>query len=143
MIVGDIMRIYLASPFWTQVDKDLINKIEYLAMEYNHELYSPSRDGIILNKDDMGKNSKKVFDENIRAIEWSDTVIVVIDGRDQGTIFECGVAWAKNKEIIGMSNQNFRMNVMLAESVNGFCNGLQELEDYFKGIKKGYKGEIQ
>ena len=68
----------------------------------------------------------------------------MIDGRDQGTIFECGVAYAKNKDIIGFSNQGFRMNVMLAESAKGFCNGLEGLEGYLRSSNvKKYQGEIQ
>ena len=44
-------------------EQKLVKDIEKLVEKCGHELYSPSRDGIILKKDDMGINSEKVFNE--------------------------------------------------------------------------------
>lgn len=76
--------------------------------------------------------AKSVFDEDIRALEECDTVVVCYDGlySDSGTAWEAGYAYAKGKEIFVLCEETaIEASLMM---LNGaYCSiGMKELEEY-------------
>lgn len=86
--------------------------------------------------------AKAVFDEDIRALEECDTVVVCYDGlySDSGTAWEAGYAYAKRKEIFVLCEETaIEASLMM---LNGayYSIGMKELEgyDFEKREKKLY-----
>lgn len=111
------MRVYLASPFFTPTQIQMVEAIEEILRNApDVQLYSPRQDGIVLKdlppKDRLAA-SKKVFHTNIDQISWCHYIVAVIDDRDPGTIWEMGFGYAQGKRIVTYTAQNYGLNVML------------------------------
>ena len=82
--------------------------------------------------------AKAVFDEDIRALEECDTVVVCYDGlySDSDTAWEAGYAYAKGKEIFVLCEETaIEASLMM---LNGaYCSmGMKELEGYNFGKRE-------
>ena len=76
---------------------------------------------------------KKVFDADIRAINQSDTVVVLSYGRiaSAGTSWEAGYAYGIGKRVILVEMPGVRlMSLMVANGRYATIKGLMELQDY-------------
>lgn len=99
--------IYLAAPFFNEKER---SAVERLATELRglYKVYVPMEhtieDAWNLSNNEWGK---RVFDEDIRAIDNSKMVVVLDWGHygDTGTAWECGYAYGKGKNV-----HRFRMN---------------------------------
>lgn len=137
------MKVYLAGPFFNNEEKDLIKRLENHLEKRSHNVFSPSRDGGILEKNASLNNRISIFSQNIGAINWCDVVVAIIDNRDSGTIWEMGYAYALGKPIIAYSDKGYTLNVMLAEAVESLALNEDELDESLKGKKIHYTGDIQ
>ena len=135
------MKVYLASPFFNPQQLSVVEKIEDLASSMpEYELYSPRKDGILIDMtpEQRKKASASVFRTNCKRIVESDLVIAVIDGRDQGTIFEIGYASAfRHIKIVTYSDEKFGVNVMLRYAVHGHVRGTTDLESFLRAFIYG------
>lgn len=97
------MKIYLASPLFTEYERNEVKHYAQAYREQGHYVYVPMEHQIE-NAWDMPNHewARKVFEEDIRAIDESDAVIVLYYGlySDSGTAWEQGYAYAKGKEVI-------------------------------------------
>ena len=87
--------------------------------------------------------AKAVFDEDIRALEECDTVVVYYDGlySDSGTAWKAGYAYAKEKEIFVLCEETV-LEASLMVLNGAYCSmGMKELEgyDFGKREKKLYR----
>lgn len=88
--------------------------------------------------------AKAVFDEDIRALEECDTVIVCYDGlySDSGTAWEAGYAYAKGKKIFVLCEEDVSDTSLMV--INGsYCSmkiGELDKYDFGKMEKKLYEG---
>ncbi|RLC34377.1 MAG: nucleoside 2-deoxyribosyltransferase [Candidatus Nealsonbacteria bacterium] len=137
------MKIYLASPFFNDDQKGVVKKLETILEDCGHEVYSPSRDGGILERFAPKSKRVKILSENIGAIRWADYVIGVIDGRDIGTIWEMGYAYGIGKKVIGYTSEGYDMNVMLTETVCSFVKSNEDLLSVLEGKRIKWEGGIQ
>lgn len=151
------MRFYVASGWFTENQEksrlDILNVLLSLKIElFNVEIsfFSPKEE-CLCKKDDNTNFQSEVFNKNIHEIEFSDAVIVNTTEKDIGTIFEAGVAYEKNKDIIyycpGLKG-NF--NLMLARSGIAVATNVDELKNHIKRyiLTEGnyyseYKGHIE
>ena len=97
------MKIYLASPLFTEHERNEVKRYAKMFREQGNEVYVPMEHQIE-NAWDMPNYvwAKKVFDEDVRAIDNCDTIFVLYYGlySDSGTAWEQGYAYAKGKEVI-------------------------------------------
>ena len=120
-------KIYLASPFFNNGERQSVEFIvNHLRKNLGLEVYVPM-EHTIPNAWDLPNNvwAKAVFDEDVKAIDECDTVIVLNWGMysDSGTAWECGYAFAKGKEVINllMPSRDCDYSLMM---VNGCNNAL-------------------
>lgn len=122
------MKIYLASPFFNE--KEILIYEEVIKkLRQKHEVYVPREHSIENGWDLPNKEwGKRVFDEDIRAIDDCDTVVVLNWGMysDSGTAWECGYAYAKEKKVITLiCDKEKDYSLMM---ING-SNVVKNLED--------------
>jgi len=131
------VRIYLASPLFTQVERrwnrELARRIE--------KALPGSR--VILPQDFTVKsrfNDKRhfgvIFRRCIEEIDKCDVMVAVLDGADSdsGTAFEVGYAYAQNKPIIGVrtdfrQGQEKGLNIMLCRACTHYIADMSFRED--------------
>ena len=113
------MRIYLASPMFTEYEREKVKAVAEWLRNKNHEVYVPMEHSIENAWDYSNAEwAKKVFDEDIKAIQECDKVWCIYYGlySDSGTAWECGYAYALNKPIHLIDESNNEVSLMV---VNG------------------------
>jgi len=123
--------IYIASPFFSEAQKDYLNKIQNLCKELKLKTYLPYKDGGIKNK----SNSNEIFQKDIENLEKADLVIAYLTMHevDAGTAFEIGYAYSKGIKIIAILDDirffnKEQLNLMIEKSVK-IVKSLDELKE--------------
>lgn len=94
-------------------------------------IFSP-KDEAIVNQTG-GPLGKQILDANIEAIDKAKFCIVNTEGKDMGTLFEAGYAYAKKVPIIYYwehADPNAKFNLMLAFSGVVVCSSEKELNEF-------------
>jgi nucleoside 2-deoxyribosyltransferase len=101
--------IYIAGPLFSESEREFNEKLERFLSDLGHETFLPQRDGheLATLKDtemDWTEASDRIFKVDIDALDRSDIVVFVMDGRvpDEGACVEIGYAFARGKECIGL-----------------------------------------
>ena len=130
------LKVYLAGGWFNESqDKVLTFLEEILFKRKNLEIYSPRRQAQIepgtINKKEV---RQKVFNSNLKAIEDCDVVIASTEGKDMGTIWECGYAYKLNKPIfyVYFTKNPLGFNLMLSESGKGVILNEKDFKDFAK-----------
>lgn len=136
--MGDLKgyTVYLASPFFRPEQIERIEFIENTLEDCGYTVFSPRKE-FVVKPNATSEDRKKGFTGNCEAIDKADFVLAVTDGKDMGTIWEAGYAFAKNKPILyfaeTLGNNDF--NLMLAESgLLGVCKSREDLERVLRDI---------
>lgn len=108
-----MLKVYLAGPFFNEEQVERIEFIENATKEFN--AFSP-RKASLITKDSTDNDMVETFKGNVDNIAMSDFVLAVYDGKDTGTMFECGYAYSKNIPILYFSETRNKPNLMLAMS---------------------------
>lgn len=112
-------KIYLASPLFTEHEKDqIITHANYLRSR-GHEVYVPMEHQI---KDAWNLTNhewaRQVFEEDVKAIRECDEVHCLYYGlySDSGTAWECGFAYGINKPVRLFDLANKEVSLMMIQS---------------------------
>ena len=121
---------YLASPFFNDDQVKRENKVKDLLREFGFKVYAPMEHGIvggIASQDSV----TATFNSNVEAINNSEYVIAITDGKDMGTIWEAGYAYGKKIPIIYYAETlgNNPFNIMLSESGIGIFKSEKSLSE--------------
>lgn len=143
------MKIYLAGGWFTPEQEEEHSRIyEALTERTDYEIFNPRIAGEIDASTNDEKMSK-ILIGNIEAIRSSDVVVVIYDGKDTGTIWEAGYAYALKKPIIYYAEKpTTKVNLMLAKT-GEFVSDEDDLiatlaaELPFKDVYNSYEGEIE
>jgi len=137
-------KTYIASPFFDETELAFVKIIERALESVGQKFYSPRLDGVLMDmtQEERSKSKRLIYDTNVNNIIECDCMVAVIDGRDQGTIFEIGYAAALNKPIITITNQNFGVNVMLAEATYAHLTSVHEIINAISSARNGYEWTI-
>ena len=102
-------RIYIAGPLLSESEREFNEKLERTLSNLGYRTFLPQRDGhelATLKDSDMKwtEASDHIFKVDIDALDRSDVVVFVMDGRvpDEGACMEIGYAYALGKECIGL-----------------------------------------
>ena len=117
------MKIYLASPLFDEIQKDKIKRVVKRLRREGHEVYSPMEHQIP-NAWALENRvwSKKVFDEDLRALNEADAIYAIYYGMDSdsGTSWEIGYACAMKKQVnVFVSDEKILQSLMI---INGADN---------------------
>ncbi len=151
------MKLYLAAPFFNPPQLELVQKIEALCSQHNHEVWSP-RQRSICPPDAAQQERSRVFNDNKLGIAGSDVVLAVLDYAtapgvhlrlvgegawsppikqpDQGVVWELGFAAGTGVPSIGFlldePTSPSKLNLMLAQTLVGLVYGFDELTRWLK-----------
>ena|SRR3989338_3591168 len=96
------MKVYIAGKIWTEMEKDLLLKIDSLCKQLGLETFLPHRD---VGFAEGVKDAKKIFEGDIvNGFKDCRLVIASLDGLHvgAGTAWELGYAYAKGIPAIGI-----------------------------------------
>lgn len=127
-----MMNVYLASPFFNAEQRETMQTVLDTLRRYKLNVYAPYEHSI---ENAWGLPNpiwgQRVFTEDVKAIDNSESVVVIDWGMDSdtGTAWECGYAYAKQKTVIVIccGNQPAHSLMML----NG-CSIFVKLEDFLR-----------
>lgn len=138
------MKIYLASPLFTEDEINNIEKAEKILRAKGHTVFSPREHE---NREfEVGTRawSMQIFDLDRSYIDWADCMVMLYYGgySDSGTAWECGYAYGTNTPVI-VVQLGKDSNLMVHEGSHSNIT-LEELEDYDFDMmpKKGYAGSM-
>jgi nucleoside 2-deoxyribosyltransferase len=120
------MKIYLASPFFTEFQKALTRRVLKKIRNEGNKVYAPYEHEIENAGDKTNEDwGREVFFEDIKAIQQCDEVWAINFGMysDSGTAWECGYAYGIGKTV----------RVLCVKSVNSLMvlNGCDEYDFIF------------
>lgn len=126
-----MMKIYLASPFFNEVENAYVTIAEKILRGRGFEVFSP-REHEVRDTDEFGtvQWAFDTFSHDVKAIDECDCVVVLYHGNysDSGTAWECGYASAKYKYIVVVQLGNLS-NIMIHMSAEANIT-LKELKTY-------------
>ena len=137
------MRLFLSGPFFNDEEVERIGHVKSALEELGFDVYSTSHRNLPI---DLGSRAQKSmrFKLLCREIEKSDGVLAVLDGRDAGTIWEMGYAFALGKPVIAFTEKDPFFSLMIDGSalcIDGFDRINGDLIKYFmkKTVSHGHR----
>lgn len=137
--------IYIAGPFFNTQQTTLVNNVRFIIESLDLPFFSPKDECMFVPGE---TTPEQVLDINIQALEKTDLLVCITDGKDPGTMFEAGYCYAKNIPIIyvwlsGAKGQKFNLMLGASGSVVRTMTQLKAALLDFKehGFKRGNWGE--
>ncbi len=116
---------YLAGPWFTDAQEARLERVKSILANQGITYFSPKDENLFK----PGMSTKDVLDANLFAMDESQFVLAITDGKDVGTMFECGWAHAKDIPVLYVwltREPGQKFNLMLAAS-GEFVTSEQEL----------------
>lgn len=107
-------EVYIAAPFFNPDQTAIVEVIKSIVGKYM-TYFSPKDESMFK----QGDNPAAILELNCEAIDNCDMIIVVTDGKDVGTIWEAGYAYAMDRPILYVWlgwTPALKFNIMLAAS---------------------------
>ncbi len=134
-------KIYIAAPLFSAAEKNFNKQLKAELSKW-YEIYLPQDDGMLIV--DLIKTgvsfesaSKMVFDADINAIDESDVLLMILDGRtvDEGASVELGYAYSKHKLCVGLSTDprsllTYGHNPMITGCLATTVHSVEEFNNY-------------
>ncbi len=106
-------RIYIAGPLFSHAELRFNEQVNEFIEKKGYTTFFPQRDGkkladLLHNKESKEKSIKLIFDLDVDEIKKADILIFILDGRvpDEGACVELGIAYALNKNCIGIKTDS-------------------------------------
>ena len=142
---GKKHHVYIAAPFFSPDQITRVQAIEYLLEKHGLTYFSPRKE-IVCPPTATQEQRREAFLSNDQGIQEAEMVIAITDGKDVGTMWEMGLAYASNIPVVGVALTlgNAPFNLMLSESCTTTCKTLDEVEEFITdGRIIYYEGEIE
>lgn len=95
------VKVYLAGPLFNDMEKERNEMLCEAIESWEYEVFLPQRDAGEAAEDSVF-NRGEIFQADIEGMDSCDICVAMLDGRtmDEGTCFEIGYMYAKNKPVI-------------------------------------------
>ena len=140
------MKAYAAGGWFNKEQTERIDEVENAIKLAGMGLLSPRVMGIFKK----GTDPKELVDGNLEAILSSDIVVASTEGKDMGTLLECGYAYAKNIPVVYYYPRGGMFNIMLSGTAHAVLTSEGELRSYLRHVRDSglihkvtYTGEQQ
>ena len=142
-------KVYIAAPFFTPEQLAGVKKVESMLYNLGVEFFSPRLVGVLkdMTEEQREQAAEKVYNQNIFELEACDTILVWVDHKDTGTLFELGFSMAMKryrfstaeagKTIITWSAVSKAVNLMLAYGINYHATNMDELYELLTQLRDG------
>lgn len=132
--------IYLAAPFFSQDQLDLVIDFEILLDKLGLKYYSPRSDGVLqdMTPEQRRASFTNVFNMNVRRMNEADAILALMDYKDTGTIFELGYFTGRKRDshpglkIWTYTTKLESMNVMLKQCSDVHITGREQALIFLK-----------
>lgn len=130
-----VIVAYLAAPFFNPEEvSEIDDVVKSLSKIPNLSIIQPSQFDI----EARGGADQLIFRLDTKAIRFSNIVIALTNHYDEGTIWECGFAYANYRKPTFIYRKDpSKLNLMLRESASAICSTIEDLytavEAYVKG----------
>lgn len=121
------MKAYLASGWFTEEQEQARLEVLAALKDAGIDVYSPKEDLLYVPGQ---TEAHEVFSENIMQLSSADLVVASTEGKDMGTIFECGAAFVLNVPIVYYYKAGGKFNLMLSESAIAVFSDQNKLKNY-------------
>ena len=139
------MKIYLASPFFNDEEREIISRAERILRGRGFEVFSPREHTVSDEPEGSSAWSRKIFQIDRGGIDQADCLVMLFWGNysDTGTAWECGYAYAAGKPVI-VVHLGDSSNVMVHEGSHTSLAGVDALKEYdFRSMPKWeYSGKM-
>jgi len=126
------MRAYLAAGWFSDAQEqrrlEVIDALRHAGIDF----YSPKDEMLYIPGETSGI---EVLNRNIKEIRSADFVIASTEGKDMGTVWEAGYAFAIGKPVVYYFLGRGKFNLMLAASGTAVCDTAKVLRTYLKAVK--------
>jgi nucleoside 2-deoxyribosyltransferase len=132
-------RVYLASPFFNEMEIETVEKVAEILKAKGLEVFEPMKNQMEGLQAGERHWSIETFMNDIKFIKWSEVVVAVYHGNysDSGTAFEIGYAYATDKPVITV-HVGDSSNLMVHEGSHANLT-IEELESYdFNELKSSF-----
>lgn len=120
-------KVYIAAPFFNDEQIQIVEDIKNILDENGINYFSPKDESMFKQGDDP----KTILELNCNAIGSAPYIICVTDGKDVGTIWEAGFAFALDIPIMYVwlgYKPEMKFNIMLAASAATVVHTYIDLE---------------
>lgn len=136
-------RIYIAAPMFSYAELNYNEMIANKLQSANFDVFLPQRSGYklveLMREMTPNKARETIFEKDIKEVEKSDIIVVVLDGRtiDEGACVELGYGYALGKICYGLKTDprtmmNGQINPMISECLNSILSSVDELISVLK-----------
>lgn len=125
---------YIAGGWFNKDEVHCLDLLEDVCKEVGIRTYEPRHDSPQIGKSPTDEERDANFQSNLIAIKHADFVIASTQGKDMGTIWECGYAFAHGIPVFGFAPllpAGAPFNLMLAQSMMQVFTSTEQLKDYF------------
>ena len=133
-------KIYLASPFFDDVELERVDKVKEILDSKGLEVFSPKEHQNEHLEFGSIEWRKATFENDVKHIDWCDVVVAIIckgNYDDSGTAWELGYAYATNKPVVLVNITGETINLMIADSIHALITSYDELKEYdFEKMEK-------
>lgn len=141
------MRIYFAAPLFSQAEREFNRKVTEGLRNEGFDVFLPQECSPVPEVPDTEEKRRRLlcgfFEKDIKEIESSDVLLIVLDGRvpDEGACFELGYAYARGKICVGLKtdtrvSEMGTDNAMLIGSLgDNIARDLDSLTTMLKSMK--------
>lgn len=126
--------VYIAGPWFTDEQLEIIEKIKEVLDRQGVDYFSPKDSNLF----EPGDDPKDILNGNLEAVYEAQFVVAVTDGKDVGTMFEAGYAYAHAIPILYLwlgYQPGMKFNIMLAASGQA-VHTYEQLESQIKMFKE-------
>lgn len=131
--------VYIASGWFNERERKALNMVRAICTAFDMNAYDPERNSPQIGQNPTDEERKANFDANLNAIKHSMFVIASTEGKDMGTIWECGYASANGIPVFGFAPflpDGAAFNLMLANSMLEVFTDVNDMIKYFEeGVK--------
>ena len=138
------IKIYIAAPFFNPEQLELVKKIEEVILFSGLMSFSPRLEGKVIKdlpESERENAATEAFNMNIKGLKDSNTLLLVLDGKDLGSAFECGYWVGQHgvksslRPVIMFQSINKPLNIMLQQIAYSYTKGIDDLARYISKIK--------
>jgi nucleoside 2-deoxyribosyltransferase len=138
-------RVYLASPFFNDEEIERVAHVEQVLRMKGMYVFSP-RENQLEGVEYMSQPWRDaVFANDVTNIHKADLVVAVYDGKDEGTMWELGYAYANRIPFVVFNEKDGDLNLMVTESMQAILHTREQLMayDFNKLERRTYNGSMR
>lgn len=116
-------EVYIVGGWFSPEQEKALDELEGFIKKHFEHYFSPRE-----HNNAKGQKLEDIFQKNIQALDNADIIIASTIGKDMGTLWECGYAYARELQVIYYAPGIEKVNLMLAKS-GRVARSLKELWD--------------